>query len=215
MAGESLSTTQHVEKVVDGAEVIAGPVIILAIFLGALAIGLMASQPVEQARRRQLEFTADASHELRTPLTVIEAEVSLALGSPRDGASYRGTLRRIGTEGKRLRRIVEDLLFLARFDAHPPAPSDEPLDLRSLAESCVLRFSAVAEARDIDLSVASEGADAILVEAPPGWIDRLCGVLVDNACRYAGNGGWVRVVVQRAWQLCQHRRRRQRTGHPA
>ena len=62
-------------------------------FFGALAIGLMASRPIEQARQRQLEFTADASHELRTPLTVIEAEVGLALSAPRDSESYRGTIR--------------------------------------------------------------------------------------------------------------------------
>lgn len=195
VAGESLAQTRHVEAVVERAEVIAGPVLVLAMFLGALAIGLMASRPVEQARRRQLEFTADASHELRTPLTVIEAEVDLALTSSRDGVSYRGTLRRIGAESKRLRRIVEDLLFLARFDAKPPVPGDEPVDLRTLAEGCVQRFSAVAEARQIDLSLRSEGADAILVKAPPAWVDRLCGVLVDNACRYAGKGGSVLVLV--------------------
>ncbi len=195
VAGQSLAQARHVEAVVERAEVIAGPAFVLVMFFGALAIGLLASQPVEQARRRQLEFTADASHELRTPLTVIEAEVDLALSSSRDGTSYRGTLRRIGAEGKRLRRIVEDLLFLARFDANPPVPGDEPVDLRTIAEGCVQRFSAVAEARGIDLSIRAEGADAILVKAPPAWVDRLCGVLVDNACRYAGNGGSVRVLV--------------------
>ena len=195
VAGQSLAQARHVEAVVERAEVIAGPAFVLVMFFGALAIGLLASRPVEQARRRQLEFTADASHELRTPLTVIEAEVDLALSSPRDGISYRGTLRRVGAEGKRLRRIVEDLLFLARFDANPPVPGDEPVDLRTIAEGCVQRFSAVAEARGIDLSIRSEGADAILVKAPPAWVDRLCGVLVDNACRYAGNGGSVRVLV--------------------
>ncbi len=122
VAGESLAEAEHVEAVVGRAEVVAGPTLVLAMFLGALAIGLLASRPVERARRRQLEFTADASHELRTPVTVIEAEVGLALTVPRDGASYRSTLAQIGAEGKRLRGIVEDLLFLARFDAKPPGP---------------------------------------------------------------------------------------------
>ena len=53
-------------------------------FFGTLLIGIKAAGPVEQARRRQLEFTADASHELRTPLSVIEAEVSLALAGTQD-----------------------------------------------------------------------------------------------------------------------------------
>ena len=102
VAGESLAETQHVEAVVGRAEVVAGPMLVFAMFFAALAIGLMASRPLEQARRRQLEFTADASHELRTPLAVIEAEVDLALSSPSTGDSYRGTLARIGDRGEAL-----------------------------------------------------------------------------------------------------------------
>ena len=195
VAGESLAEAQHVEAVVGRAEVVAGPTLVFAMFFAALAIGLMASRPLEQARRRQLEFTADASHELRTPLAVIEAEVGLALSTPRDGASYRGTLARIATEGNRLRRIVEDLLFLARFDARPPVPGVEAVDLVTLAEACVLRFAAVAEAKAVQLSAVSDGTGSILIGAPPALADRLCGVLLDNACRYAGAGGSVRLLV--------------------
>jgi signal transduction histidine kinase len=195
VAGQSLAATRHVESTLARAELVAGPLLVVAMFFGALAIGLMASRPVEAARRRQLEFTADASHELRTPLTVIEAEVDLALGADREAASYKGTLERIRTEGKRLRRIVEDLLFLARFDSEPPAPAREPVDVATLAEACAGRFVAVAKARGISLTVSREGADAMLIEAPASWVDRLCGVLVDNACRYAGDGGSVRVIV--------------------
>jgi signal transduction histidine kinase len=195
VGAQSLATTQRVEGVVDRAEVVAGPFLVMAMFFGALGIGLMASRPIEQARRRQLEFTADASHELRTPLTVIEAEVGLALSAPRNSESYRETIQRVATESKRLRHIVEDLLFLARFDSNPPAPHNEPVDLVTLVESCTQRFLPVAQARGIALSVACEPAGDVLVEAPPGWVDRLCGVLVDNACRYAGRGGWVRVII--------------------
>jgi signal transduction histidine kinase len=200
VAGESLAETQHVEAVVGRAELIAGPVLVLAMFGAALAIGLMASRPLEQARRRQLEFTADASHELRTPVAVIEAETALALSSDRDGDSYRTTLRRIGTEGKRLRHIVEDLLFLARFDAKPAVPVDELVDLVTLAGASVERFAAVAESKSTQLSLFTAGADA-LIEAPPEWVDRLFGVLIDNACRYAGDGGSVTVTVSSSAKL--------------
>ncbi len=195
VVGQSLAATSHDEAILVQAELVAGPVLVLAMFLGALAIGLMASRPVEAARRRQLEFTADASHELRTPLTVIEAEVDLALGADRDAPSYKAALERVRTEGKRLRRIVEDLLFLARFDSQPPSPSRELVDVATVAERCAARFAAVAQSRGITLSVERLGADVMLVEAPASWVDRLCGVLVDNACRYAGQGGWARVVV--------------------
>jgi signal transduction histidine kinase len=147
--------------VVGRAEVVAGPTLVLAMFFGALAVGLMASRPVDQARRRQLEFTADASHELRTPLAVIGAEVGLALSSPGDGSSYRGILARIGTEGNSLRAVVEDLLFLARFDAKPTDPGVDAFDLVTLAEACGLRFATVALAKGIEFSVVTDGAGAM------------------------------------------------------
>lgn len=195
VAGESLAQDSHLEAVVQRVEVVLGPLFVLAMFVGSVAIGALAARPVEQARRRQLEFTADASHELRTPLTVLEAEVSLALSARRDASSYRTALERVGTEGKRLRHIVEDLLFLARFDSTPPAPEDEPVDLATLAEACAERFQAVAGAQGTSLWVKTEGDRLALVNAPPAWVDRLCGVLVDNACRYAGPGGRVRLSV--------------------
>lgn len=207
VAGQSLADTERIGSVLDRAELIAGPVLVIAVFFAALAIGVMASRPVEQARRRQLDFTADASHELRTPLTVIEAEVGLALSAERDSVAYREALERIGTEGKRLGHIVEELLFLARFDSAPPGPaygrsrsgepslqSSEPVDLAAIAEICAGRFVAVANARGVGLSVKTDRGLAA-VKAPAAWLDRLCGVLLDNACRYAGKGGWVKVTV--------------------
>ncbi len=155
-------------------------------FGGALTIGLRALLPVEQSRRRQLEFTADASHELRTPLSVISAETSVALSAPRKPAEYRAVLARIEGESSRLRRIVEDLLWLARFDSTPPEPSHEPLDLATIAAACAERFRALAATRDFDIQVAAGGAVPAWISAPPEWIDRLAGVLIDNACRYAG-----------------------------
>jgi signal transduction histidine kinase len=195
VAAQSLTDTAHVKVVLIAGEVIAGPVIVVAMFLGALIIGLKASRPVEHARRRQLEFTADASHELRTPLSVIEAEVTLALSAQRDAARYRDTLERVSGESKRLRRIIDDLLWLARFDSEPTPPRDELVDLYTVAKDCVDRFGAVARSRGIALSVERQGNPESYVTAPPEWIDRLAGVLVDNACRYAGAGGAVRIVV--------------------
>lgn len=195
VAGESLADTTHIERVLIAAEAIAGPFVLMAVFLGTLVIGLKASGPVEAARRRQLEFTADASHELRTPLSVIEAEVALSLSARRDAAAYRETLERVGGENKRLRRIVEDLLWLARFDAEPPPPGDEPVDILTLAHGCAERFGAVAQSRGIDVSVRSEGEARAWISAPVEWIDRLIGVLVDNACRHAGAGRAVAIVV--------------------
>ncbi|HEY2553071.1 MAG TPA: HAMP domain-containing sensor histidine kinase [Streptosporangiaceae bacterium] len=194
VAGENLAVQDHTESTLFDGEALAAPVLLLAVFAGSLIIGLKALSPVEQSRRRQLEFTADASHELRTPLSVISAETDIALSGQRKPAEYQGALRRIDGESKRLRGIVEDLLWLARFDSRPPAPRSEPLDLATIAAECADRFSPVASARQLTISCEA-GPGPASISAPPGWIDRLAGVLIDNACRYAGPGGRVRVSV--------------------
>jgi signal transduction histidine kinase len=195
VAGQSLSETTHVEYVLQTGEAIAGPVIVLAVFLGALIIGLKAAGPVEQARRRQLEFTADASHELRTPLTVIDAEVDLALSTPRTARHYQETLTRVARESQRLQRIVEDMLWLARFDSEPSAPVHESVDVTMIARACAERFEAIAQARGITL-VGDTDVPGAQISGPPAWVDRLVGVLVDNACRYAGPDGTVHISVK-------------------
>jgi two-component system sensor histidine kinase CiaH len=195
VAAQSLAAADRIGSDLLLLEAIAGPLLLVAVFFGTLLIGIKAASPVELARRRQLEFTADASHELRTPLSVIEAEVTLSLQGSRSGDDYRSTLERVGRESVRLRDIVEDLLWLARFDSEPPPPGDEPVDIAAIAAACADRFSAVAQRDGITLLVGEEGQSPPWINAPPEWIDRLAAVLVDNACRYAGPGGTVRIAV--------------------
>jgi signal transduction histidine kinase len=195
LVGQSLSEVDHVEKDLVALEALAGPLLLGAVFLGTLLIGIKAASPVELARRRQLEFTADASHELRTPLSVIEAEVSLALTGTRRASDYRDVLGRVNRESHRLRDIVEDLLWLSRFDAQPPPPGDEPVDIAATAAACADRFASLAERRGVSLTLSQEGQGQAWIDAPPEWVDKLTAVLVDNACRYAGKAGVVRISV--------------------
>ncbi|MFN2582020.1 MAG: sensor histidine kinase [Candidatus Dormibacteria bacterium] len=195
VVGESLTSVSRALQTIVIAEVSLGPVLLVVIFLGALIIGRRAARPIERAHQRQLEFTADASHELRTPLSVIEAEASLALSQPAKERTQTQALQRVLDESRRLRRMVDDMLWLARFDASPSPPPDETVDLATSAETSAQRFHPVAEQRGVTLDVQA-GAPA-LVQAPPEWVDRLIGVLLDNAIRHAGCDGRVRVASAR------------------
>jgi signal transduction histidine kinase len=197
VAATSVAQIQRVQNVLFLPEILLGAGVLVLVYAGALVIGLRASAPLELVRQRQKEFTADASHELRTPLSVIEAEVELGLSRPRDGEGYRDVLQHVAGEGRRLRRIVDDLLWLARVDdERPRVVAGEDVDIAATAESCVDRFQAVAKARGVTLNFHSEGRDPALLHSNEAWIDRLIGVLVDNACRYAGDGGVADVRVR-------------------
>jgi signal transduction histidine kinase len=197
VAGQSIANTSNVQSTLLVAELVFGAILAVAVFCGALLVGLRAAAPSELVRRRQAEFTADASHELRTPIAVIEAEVELALDHPRDPAAYREVLQRVGREGARLRRIVEDLLWLARADDKPGHDHlDESTDVAEVAQACTERFAALAQTHGVSLHAGSVGQGPFIVQAPRELLDRLAAVLIDNACKYAGPGGRVEVSVR-------------------
>lgn len=192
--GQSIENVGQTQSTIVFAEVIIGPILLIAVFLGAVTIGRRVATPIEQARQRQMEFTADASHELRTPLSVIEAHTSLALAAQRSPEWYRNAFSRIDRESRRMRRLLDDLLWLARFDVTAGQPHAEPIDLAVLAAQTADRFGSVAQNRRINLAVeAAPGSNVIT--APPEWLDRLLGTLLDNACKYSPEGGSVRVTV--------------------
>jgi signal transduction histidine kinase len=195
VVGQTLDGVAQARANVLRAEIFVGPVLLAAVFLGALTIGRRVAAPIELARQRQMEFTADASHELRTPLSVIEAQTNLALRQEHDAAWNRTAFVRIDTESKRIRRLVEDLLWLARFDATQAHPNAEHVDIGVLAAQAVDRFAGVAEARHLALRIDNQPG-TLIVHAPPEWLDRLLGVLLDNACKYASDQGSVDVAVR-------------------
>jgi two-component system sensor histidine kinase CiaH len=175
-------------------ETAAGFGVLLLVFFGTLIVGRRVGAPIELARQRQLEFTADASHELRTPLAVIEAQTSLALSQDRDPAWYRNAFERVGSESGRIRRLVDDLLWLARVDTPHGRPAAEPVDVGVMVHQAAERFAAVAESRGTTLQV-SVGLGPLAVMGSSEWLDRLLGVLLDNAFKYAPTGGVVAVSV--------------------
>ena len=208
VAGQSMDGADHTLSTLMTAEIGIGLALLAFVFIGALAIGWRVATPIERARQRQLEFTADASHELRTPLSVVEAQTSLALARTRERAWDAAAFGRIDAELRRMRRLLDDMLWLARFDSSAGAPASEPVDLAVLAAQTADRFGAIAQARRQVLTVDSgstsdgeagaggdSGGAGLVVTAPADWLDRLVGVLLDNACKYSPEGGRIAVSV--------------------
>jgi signal transduction histidine kinase len=191
---QTLDSVTQTRDTIAFTELLVGLVLLAVAFVGALYGGRRVGAPIEIARQRQMEFTADASHELRTPLSVIEAQTSLALAHERDAAWYRNAFTRVGHESKRIRGLVEDLLWLARADSSPKDEHADPVEVGVLAAQTVDRFAAVAESRGIQIGLRI-GPGPHMVTGSAEWLDRLLGVLIDNACKYAPERGEVRVSV--------------------
>jgi signal transduction histidine kinase len=194
IVGYNVNSISQARSSLIAIETVAGATILLLVFFGTLFVGRRVGAPIELARQRQLEFTADASHELRTPLAVIEAQTSLALNQERDAAWYRNAFQRVGSESGRIRRLVDDLLWLARVDTPQGRPAAEPVEVGVVVHQAAERFAAVAESRGITLQV-SVGPGPLVVMGSSEWLDRLLGVLLDNGFKYAPHGGAVAVSV--------------------
>jgi len=143
----------------------------------AEAYGRLAS--MLQAQQR---FTADASHELRTPLTTIRNNAEFLLQHPDARPDDRqAALTDIAGESRRLSRLVENLLTLARADGGVVV-RHEAVDLAAVAEQVCRRAAAPHPERRIDFSAAP----ARTVAGDPDLLTQLVWILLDNAVRFAG-----------------------------
>jgi heavy metal sensor kinase len=138
---------------------------------------------LESSFEAMKRFTADASHELRSPLANVKSTVELALGRPRSAEDYRAALASVGEEAERLRRIVEDLLLLARADSGRLPFEKEAVRLDVLASEVVESFGPRAAAAGVRLEVAAE--QGIVVVGDERWLRQLAQNLVENAVRFS------------------------------
>jgi two-component system OmpR family sensor kinase len=144
----------------------------------------------EATLARQRQFVADASHELRTPLTSVLANLELLEmeleGEQREAAA--SALR----SSRRMRRLVADLLLLARADAGRVAPH-EAVDLSEIVTEAAGELEPVAGEHEISVS-APPGAE---VEGARDELHRLTLNLLENALRHTDPGTAVEATVER------------------
>jgi signal transduction histidine kinase len=138
----------------------------------------------EAALSRQREFVADASHELRTPLTSVLANLELLAdqlaGDERDAA--RSALR----SSRRMRRLVADLLLLARADRTPPTRDlpHRPTDLAQVLLEVAAELEPVAGEHELSIRA---GEQAIVIGSRDD-LHRLALNLIENALRHTPPG---------------------------
>jgi two-component system OmpR family sensor kinase len=133
----------------------------------------------------QRRFVAHAAHELRSPLTRLYGELSLALRRTRTVEEYRFTIEQALDATRRLKLLAEDLLELARLDAH----TDEPWRDVSLAEVMESAAQSVAEDRKQKRVALELKVPPITVRTRRSDLERMLRNLLENAVRHSPTGG--------------------------
>jgi len=160
----------------------------LAGTLDEMLRALAASREESEAMlRRQREFVADASHELRTPLTSVLANLEL-LADTLDGEREE-TARSALRSTQRMRRLVADLLLLARADVGRAAPR-APTDVGQVLVEAASELEPVAGAHELTVEV-----ERAPVEGARDELHRLALNLMENALRHTPAGTHVRAAV--------------------
>jgi len=188
-------TRQLIRDLALGTALMIGTVAAVGWFLSGLAIA-----PIRDSYQRLKQFTADASHELRNPIAVIQTNVQVALSEPEPDAQFQQTqLRVIERLTRRLGRLVDDLLFLARQDSSGLTRQD-PIALDDLLREVVEEQQAIATEKPITLNLQiqpplrEEGPYRVMGDRDQ--LIRLLVNLISNSIQYTAANGTVTLTLQ-------------------
>lgn len=145
--------------------------------------------PLVISRQKQAEFVASASHELRSPLTVMLSCLSaMKQASPAEAEDFSRTIE---LEGKRMSRLIDDMLTLSGTDSSHFAIHKQPAELDTLLLSAYEKFEPLARKKSISLhiSLPEEMVPPCLCDKER--MEQVFTILLDNAISYTPTKGTV------------------------
>ena len=149
-----------------------------------------------QLEVNQQRFLSNAAHQLKTPLTVIlGAAELLASGGYEDPALRERLLKHLSSESRRMKRLSDVLLRLARIGWGEREPKLGPLNLRDTAGYAAELMEPLAETAGLGIVV--EGDDAYVC-ADSEWLQEVLLVLLSNSIQHSGRGGFLRLILRGA-----------------
>jgi signal transduction histidine kinase len=146
------------------------------------------------ALQTERQFMADASHELRTPVSVVRSVADVTLSRDhRNEVEYREALTIVGDQSRRLGRLVEDMLVLARADAggYPLRPVDLYLD--EVVADCCRAVDVLAAERGV--TIRSDASPETPFRGDEDLLRQLVLNVLQNAVQHTPCGGSVAVTM--------------------
>ncbi|MCI8443321.1 MAG: HAMP domain-containing histidine kinase [Provencibacterium sp.] len=159
----------------------------------AMAFNAMATSLSSQESSRR-SFIANVSHELKTPMTTIAGFIDGILDGTIPEEKRDQYLGIVSEEVKRLSRLVRSMLGIARIEAGEMKLTPSAFDINDIVCRTVFTFERSIEEKHLDI----QGLDAgkVMVNADPDLIHQVVYNLTENAVKFAGEGGYIRVSYQ-------------------
>jgi two-component system OmpR family sensor kinase len=137
----------------------------------------------ERNARHMRQFIADAGHELRTPLTVVMGYIDvLRRGAVTDRELAENILGTMSSESRRMRALIDKLIFLARLDRDEAREVIEAVDVAAIAGQVVEKFGPLAPS---GLRLERDGSAWVVGDE--NELHEAISNIVENALKYAPN----------------------------
>ncbi len=151
---------------------------------------------VEATQQSQRDFVANVSHELKTPLTSIQGfSQALLDGTAATPEATARAARVIHEEAERMRRLVDELLVLARFDAGQMVMARDPVELDLLLRGCAEKLAPQAQAAGVVLEL--DVSEQLFVTGDGDRLAQVFANLLDNSVAHTPAGGKVTLAARR------------------
>jgi len=147
---------------------------------------------LDDAFVRLSNFSADIAHELRTPVSNLMTHTEVVLSRKRNIEDYEDNLYSNLDDLKRMGRMIDDMLFLAKSDNGLITHENKPIDLLEIVEKLIEYYRLLAEERGISLSVSGRGS----VRGDVLMLHRAISNLLSNALRYTPEGQCISIDLQ-------------------
>ncbi|WP_315263214.1 heavy metal sensor histidine kinase [Pseudomonas fragi] len=147
---------------------------------------------LDDAFVRLSNFSADIAHELRTPVSNLMTHTEVVLSRKRNIEDYEDNLYSNLDDLKRMSRMIDDMLFLAKSDNGLISHEKKPIDLVEIVEKLQEYYSLLADERGIGLTVSGRGS----VRGDVLMLHRAISNLLSNALRYTSEGKCINVDIQ-------------------
>lgn len=162
---------------------------LLAVFGLLMMVSGRIVKPVAESYEKQRQFITDAGHELKTPLTIMGADVDLLEME----VGEREWIRDLRLQVGRLTRLTQDLIYLSRMEEAQPSAQRLEMVFSDVVEEVAQPFRGPALAKGQSLHV--DITPMLTIQGDEGAVRQLVSILLDNAVKYAPQGGEVQVQV--------------------